>query len=211
MSFDPSADFSEIVDFLEPIVLVRRGGDRVAVGHALRREIKTQEAVASDGAVTQSDVEWHLSRAECVCDPRLGDAIVDGDRRRWTVLTVAESRSSARWICTCRDLAVVHQLDDVISIDQVEYPKDASGTPVPTWHTWRTGIRARIQPKSVRVDEQSQSLQSVKLFLVFVADDVSVDHTHRIRAVDGTIYRVCGETKAQRLGELAIIEVQQES
>ena len=210
MSFDPSADFLDVVDLLEPVMLQQRGGEAVRVWHALRRSISTQEATASDGGCTKSDVCWHLSQAECETCPRLGDAIVDADGRHWTVLAVDQSRAPARWSCTCRDLAVVHQLDDVISIEQAEYVKGVGGAMVPTWHTWRTGIRARIQPKSAETAEQREALQTVKRFLVYVADDVTVDHTHRVRRADGTIYRVCSSTQAERLDELQIIEVEQE-
>ena len=208
---DPSADFLNVVDFLEPVTLVRRGGEAVAVRHALRRAIRTQEAAASNGACTRADVCWHWSRAECDTCPRLGDAIVDADGRRWTVLAIDESQSVGQWSCTCRDLALVYQLDDTISIEQAEYFKGDGGAASVVWHTWRTGIRARIQPKSAQVDQQGQALQTVRQFQVFVADDVTVDHTHRLRAADGTVYRVCGSTKAQRLDELQIIEAQQES
>jgi hypothetical protein len=207
---DPSADFLDVVDFLEPVTLVRRGGEPVAVAHALRRTIRTQEAASSNAACTRSDVTWHWSQTECDTCPRLGDAIVDGDGRRWTVLAIEESQSLGQWSCTCRDLVLVHRLDDTISIEQAEYTKGDGGAATVAWQTWRTGIRARIQPKSAQVDQLGQALQTVRQFQVFVADGVTVDHTHRIRAADGTVYRVCGSTKAQRLDELQVIEVEQE-
>jgi len=106
---------------------------------------------------------------------------------------------------------MVHRLDNVVCIEQAEYVKGAGGSMVPTWRTWRTGIRARIQPKSAEVEQRQEALQTVKRFLVYVLDDVTVDHRHRLRGADGTIYRVCGSTQAQRIEELQIIEVEQES
>ena len=42
---------------------------------------------------------------------------------------------------------------------------------------------------------------------VFLAEDVSVDHTHRIKGPDGTIYRVTGCRKADRIDALLEIDV----
>ena len=205
---DFSADFVEIVDFLEHVTLVRRGGEPLCIAHALRRELKTSEAAPSNGEYVHCDVLWHLPQVECHTCPQLGDTIVEREEGRWTVLEVSESRFHGAWLCTCRDLAVLHHLDNVISIEHAEYGKSEGKILVPTWRTWRTGVRARIQPNSVQVEEQGQAISSVKQFSIFVADDVTVDHTYRIRAADGTLYRVRSSTKAQRLDELQTIEVE---
>jgi head-tail adaptor len=208
-TFDPSSDLAAVADGLEPVTVLRRGtSDALAIAHALRRQVTTQEAAASDGHYTQADVRWWLPQAECGVQPALGDTLADSAGTRWTVIETAESRPTGRWQCTCRNLAIVHALDDTITVEKVMLSKDPQGAVVKTWATWQTGIRARIQPAAAQMPTEQGLQYTLRKFVIFIAEELPLDHTHRIRAADGTTYKITGWTRAQRIGELQTIDAE---
>ena len=206
---DPSGDFASLADGLQAVSLVRRGrSGSDSIEHALRRSLGMREAAASNGQYTLTDVRWFLPKSECGSGPALGDAIVDSDGNRYAVLAVVGHDLTGLWECTCRDLAIAHGLNDVITIEQAVYAKGEGGAAVPAWHTLRTGIRARIQPVSSTVEGGPDRRQTVNRFRIVVAEELSVDHTQRIRAADGTIYRIIGSTGAGGIGQLQTLEAE---
>ena len=208
MDFDPTDDFSNTSDGLTSLTVTRPGGSASSeVTHALRCPIRTREAEKSGGRYTASDVTWHLPASELSAAPRPGDVIVDAEGQRWTVLDVAESTLSGRWRCVSRNLAVVHGLDEYVDIEKASYTKGVGGADEPTWRTWRTGLRAKIQPARVRVEHQHERGVTMTGFKVFLAEDVPVDHTCRVKGSDGTVYRVVGHRNADRIDALAEIDV----
>jgi len=206
--FNPSTDLVDIVEGLEPVTLHRRGGPQTSIARALRRAVTTREPDASDGQVTLSDVHWHLPAAECPDRPSLGDALMDSAGDRWTVLAVAVSVLAGRWDCACRNLAVVHRLDDVVAVQRAEYEKGEGGAAVERWHTWRTGLRARIQPLATQPATTHGTRRTVDRFQIFLAEDLAIDHRCRILAADGTLYRVTGSRAAERIDQLQVIEAE---
>jgi len=211
MSFDPSSDFSDVVDGVESVTLNRRGstphGTGESVQNALRRAVTVEEAAQSNGKYTASDVTWHLPCSQLSSRPRLGDIITDGDGQRWTVLEVHWATMKSRWQCAARNLAVVYALDDTVSVLKAVYAKGTAGAAEATWRTWRTGVRARIQPLESRPAVENAAETTDDRFTIFVEEDLPLDHSHRIKAADGMIYRITKVTGAERIGELATIEV----
>jgi len=208
MTFDPSDDFAGVVDALQSVTVRRPGcSDSTAVTHALCRAIRTREAEQSDGRYTASDVAWHLPASELADPPRPGDVIVDGNAQRWTVLDVQQTTLQNRWRCVSRNLAVVHGLDEYVDVERATYAKGDGGADVPTWHTWKTGLRAKIQPARLQVKDEHQRRVAAAGFKIFLAEDVAVDHTHRIKGPDGAIYRVAGYRKADRIDALVELDV----
>jgi len=209
-AFDPSADFADAVDGTETVAVCRRGSTPgspgTTVSHALRRAVTTREAAESHGRYTASDVIWHLPAAELADSPRLGDLVVDADGRRWTILEVQSAALRTRWRCAARNLAIVYGLDDTITILKATYTKDDGGAAEPLWRPWKTGVRARIQPVATRAGTKHRARQTVTRYQIFVEEDFSLDHTHRIQGPDGTIYQVTGTRGADRIGELQTIE-----
>ena len=64
--------------------------------------------------------------------------------------------------------------------------------------------------KSATVGQKQERQLTAARFTVFLADDLPIDHTHRIKAADGTIYTVVGRRKAERIDALLEIDVMQE-
>jgi hypothetical protein len=220
-NFDPNADFSRVIDNTESVTLLRRGttpGDAgTTIIHALRRSIQSGELASrnsnevrryfnTDGQCLTADVVWHLPAAELDDPPRIGDMILDGNGRRWTILEIAQIMLGARWKCSARELSIAYALDDTITVLKAEYAKSASGAAEPSWQIWRTGVRARIQPVDVQIGVDHSAKCTNSAYRIFLADDLMLDHTHRIRSADGTLYQITSSTGAARLGELQTVE-----
>ncbi len=207
MTFDPSHDFADILDGFQTVTLVRPGSSATTtVSRALCRAVKTRELKPSQGQYTAADVAWHLPASETP-EPRPGDVIVDAQGRRWTILAVRAAALASRWRCLARDLALAHGLDAAIRIEKATPEKSQSGAEQQVWRLWLAGVRARIQPAERQVQTQHEQLSSAAAFTVFVAEDLAIDHTCRVRGPDGKIYRVLGYRKAQRIDALGEIDV----
>jgi len=205
--FDPRDDFASVTDALEAVT-IRRAGSSAAmeVAHALRQAIRTREAERSEGRYTAHDVVWHLPASEVSEPPRPGDAIVDADAERWTVLQVAQATLQSRWRCVARNLAVFHGLDDHIDLERAEFAKGEGGAVEPAWHVWKAGLRARIQPAAAGLQTDHDRPTLAARYKVFLADDVPIDRTLRIRGPDGAIYTVTGYRKADAIDALLEID-----
>ncbi|MBA7474155.1 hypothetical protein ES707_09503 [subsurface metagenome] len=136
----------------------------------------------------------------------MGDVITDGDGGRWTVLDVRGVTLKSRWQCSTRNLAVVYALDDTVTVLKSVYSKGTAGAAEATWRTWRTGVRARIQPLDSTAEVENAAKTTARRYTIFVEDDLPLDHTHRIKAADGTVYRIIKLSGAERIGELPAIE-----
>lgn len=220
--FDPSQDFA-VIDGTEPVTLLRRGrtsGDEgTVIAHALRRAMTAAEAaianrgdvhkqVASGGAQIAADLTWHLPVVELPESPRLGDVILDGDRQRWTILELKRATLGARWRCTARNVAIASGLDDTITVLKATYVKSPCGAAEPMWRTWKTGVRARIQPQESAVVSDAEARGTVVRCRIYVEEDLELDHTCCFRAADGTVYTIKSVAGAERIGELQTIEAE---
>ena len=216
--FDPSDDFVAITDGTEAVTLLRRGSTLgvagTAIAHALRRAMTAGEAavvnrgdvrkkVASSGRHIAATVVWHLPIAELPVVPGLGDWILDGDGQRWTILTVKRATLGARWRCETKNVAIAFGLDDTIAV-----LKNVNTVSEPVWRTWRTGVRARIQPSEVKIASDETSASTTKCYRIFVEENLELDHTCCIRGVDGTIHTITRTLGTERIGELQVIETQ---
>ena len=218
-----STDFANVIDGAESVTLLRRGSDSDAAGtpvpHAWRRAITTSEATVinsgnvrktmpSGGQYMAGDVVWNLPTTELAVAPRLGDTLLDGDGGRWTILAVKHVALASRWRCAARNLVIAHRLDDTITVLKAAFVKSSCGAAEPVWQTWRTGVRARIQPAEVKIETDAQSRRSVLKCRIFVAEDLLLDQTHRILGPDGTTYRIASSLGNERIGELQVIQAE---
>ena len=203
IQFDPTDDFSSVVDRVEAVTLARPGSSATtATSGALRQAVTTQEAQTSQGEYTLSDVVWHLPASDISTPPSPADVIVDADAARWTILAVARTTADSRWRCVCRNLAVAHQLDQFVDIERAVYTKDIRGARQTSWHLWRTGLAAKIQALGADNSDKHQQDVTVVEFRIYLAEPVAVDHTHRLKGPDGTRYQITGFKKADRIDAL---------
>ena len=221
-NFDPNADFSRVADNTEAVTLLRRGdhagrsgdGDPACPAGARRNRASSPPKTATnrgDISIATDNASRPTStgtcpRPNCTAPPSIGDAILDGDGRRWTILELELIMLRTRWKCFARELSIAYGLDDTVAVLKAEYAKSDAGAAEPAWQTWRTGIRARIQPLEVKVDVENSARCATSTYRIFVEDDLALDQTHRIRGADGTVFQITAVTGAARLGELQTIE-----
>ena len=208
--FDPSDDFAAVTDGLAPVTVTRPGTSaRTDVAHALRQAVRTRESKQSAQSAQRppaADAIWHLPVAELAEAPRPGDVILDADAVRWTILDVRQTMLGTRWRCVARNLALHHGLDAYVDVEKVTHVKGSGGADEPTWHVWKTGLRAKIRAQSAAVGQEQERERAAARFTVFLAEDLALDHMHRIRAADGTIYAIVGWHKADRIDALMEID-----
>lgn len=216
--FDLSNDLSTVADGTETVTLLRRGhtlGDAgTVVAHALRRAITAGEATVvatgdvhkqmpSGGRQLATDLVWHLPAAELPDAPRLGDVILDGQGHRWTILAVKLATLGARWRCEARNVAIAVGLDDTISVQ-----RNVGSVSSPTWQTWKTGVRARVQSVKTAIASDADPPSTTTQYRIFVEENLVLDHNCRIRGADGAVYVITGSSGADRIGELQVIEAE---
>ena len=209
--FDPGDDFAQVTDGLVAVTLLRQGSSASAVvDHALRQAARIRAGEGSAVPEAGADAVWHLPVAELADPPQPGDAILDAGRR-WTVLSVRRTGLGGRWRCLARDLAAAYGLDAYVDVEKAAYARGPDGADVPTWNPWRTGLAARIRPVEAAVTDENQRLRTAARFTVLVAGGLEVDHTHRVKGPDGTIYTVLACRKPLPAGVLTEIEVMKAS
>jgi hypothetical protein len=210
--FDPSADFARIADATEAVTVERRddppGAPGMVVPHALRRAITAREVAESNGRYVAGDVAWHLPAAELVEVPAVGDRIVDAAGRRFTILAVQQATCRTRWRCAARDLVLAHGLGETVTILKATFTKGTGGAAEAAWSVWKTGVASRIQPVAASVGTQHEAQRTANRYRIFLAENLVLDHTHRIQDPDGRLYRILAVSGAERLGGLQTIEVE---
>jgi hypothetical protein len=189
------------------------GGSGETIAHALRRTIDAAEVVGgdrktvdSDGRYTAADASWSFPSEGLSAAPRLGDILRDSAGRRWTILETRLVAFDSRWRCRTRELSIAFGLEDAIDILAAEYAKSESGAATATWTVVRENIRGRIQPLETRIGEENSAPQSVRRCKIILEEPFDLDHRHRLRGPDGTLYRIDAAAGFPQLGELQTIE-----
>ena len=205
---DPSSDFALVIDGLAPVAVLRPGTSaRTEVLHALRQAAQTRQSERAAERPPAPDAVWHLPTAEIPEAPRPGDVILDADQTRWTILEVRPATLGSRWRCAARDLAVYHGLDAYVDVEKAAYAKGSGGADEPVWQVWKAGLRAKVRAKTAAIAQGQQKQSAETTCTVFLAEDVPLDHTHRIKAADGTVYTILGWRTAERIDALMEIDV----
>lgn len=205
-----------------------RRGDAVrdVVPIAKRRAIRGRQKSPSNGVYVGYEVSWVLPARELPQGlvPKPGDAVVDGDGRRWTVLTTDERCLRQRWALGCVDLELALDLQDAIDIERATVVTDSSGAGIkrfPSGPNNQLGGRvlyASLPARVQLVSEEVQEVRDVRAFLkkyeVHVASPVPfLCSEDRIRWTDRyagqTRYLdVVGVRKPEQLDELWAIDAE---
>lgn len=205
-TFNPQADFSQVADALEAVILKPSDGSgSTAISGALRRAVTTREAATSGGKYTASDVHWHLAAAELPAAPRLGDKIIDAAGECWTILETQLATCGSRWNCTTRNLALAGGLNTFVTILREVATKGPSGAVEPTFIPIASAVRARIQELSAARGEQHGRQSGTIKAKIYLAEQILVDNGNRIEAADGTVYEVVGYESADSITSLFTI------
>lgn len=210
-NFDPSADFTTVADGVTTVMLTRPGsGLSVEVPGALRRAILRRDTADSDGRFTMSDFVWHLPVASLAVSPQPGDVLIDEAGDRWTILGVRPATLDSRWHCVCRNLIAAHGLDITVDIERAVITKTDAGAEQLSWQSWRTELVAKFQTGDTNLKTSDERTETLANFRVYLLEDIEIDATCRVRAADGTTYRILRSRRRQRLDELMYLEVQKD-
>ncbi len=209
--FDPTNDFTTVADGFSPVTLTRPGSQlSIEVPDALRRTILRRDTVDSDGRYAASDFVWHLPVASLAETPQPGDILVDAAGDRWTILGVRPATLGSRFHCVCRNLIAAHGLDDTVDIERAVITKTDAGAEQLSWQPWQTSLVSRIQPTATSLQTSNERTKSVARFRVYLLEDIEIDATCRVRAADGTTYRILASHRRQRLDEVMYLRVEKE-
>jgi hypothetical protein len=200
-----------LVDEAEAVTFRSRGAGatytdtRVAV--AWRQNLSSQEVEASRGAYTRSDKKLHLPKRLLTTRPKPADVVRTASDGDFTVLEVGESLGLRTWDLTCRSLAIVGGLGDLLTVERPTYAVDAAGVRKPSWSAAYVGIPCRLQP--IMTDEAAERglVGPATRYDLFVDRDLAVTTEDRA-LVAGVYYEVRRYRRAERLGELPALEVE---
>lgn len=210
--FDPTSDFEAIADGFDTVTLTRSGSAMsIEIHNALRRAILRRDTVDSDGRYTASDFVWHLPVATLEETPQPGDVLIDNSGARWTILGARPATFGSRWHCVCRNLATAYGLNVTVDIEKAVITKSDAGAELLSWESWRTGLDARIQPATTRLQPSDEHTRNIDRFHIYLLDDIEIDDPCRVRATDGTTYKILSSHRRQRLDELMYLSVRKTS
>jgi hypothetical protein len=202
VTFDPADDFPAVIDRVEPVLLYPAGsGSSISISSALRRAQAVSERAGSGGRVTASEARWHLYVTSLGHTPAIGDRIVDAAGGAWTILQVALV-GNRRFVCQTRDLVMLHGLCERVDIQRAVWTKDAAGAARATWHLWRSGLRARIQPHDAVATSADARDHLAATHRVLLAEPLAVDENCRVVGPDGKLYRIVAHHPAASLDAL---------
>ena len=89
-------------------------------------------------------------------------------------------------------------------MQQAAWTKDPHGAPLAVWSTYRTGVRARVQPVEADVRQERDQHLTHRRYRVFVAEPLVLGDNFRLLR-DGRLYHIVGYDRPQRIDELLIL------
>lgn len=152
-----------------------RGGGRSApVAWAKRRAVRVREQSPSGGTYQGHEVRWHVPT--CLLPPGFllspGDAVLDGQGTRWTVLTRELNRLGETLALGCVDLVLALDLRDLITIERAEISYDSAGAPVKEFRQVLYTLPAKVQLVTEEIADQRGMRASLRRYEVTLGAQV---------------------------------------
>lgn len=212
ISLNIEGDFTAVVDGGEQVTVHRSGTtEQISIPSALRAAVETSEQDVAEGAASATDVVWQFEMIEATSSLAIGDSIVDALGQTWTILSIEVLQGGARVRCATRSLELYHQLDQRMTIEQATWEDEGAGPVVTAWSILRPAVPVRIQPLETTVDLAASPPSSTTRYRILLADDLLLDHNHRLTDVEGNRYQINRYTPAERVDMLAVVEASIES
>lgn len=217
VSLDLSGDYS-LVDNTEAVTFTNVGRDPAfdqtqEISAAHRAPVSLREAATSGGVYTRQDQIWRLPGALLQGRAKPGDKITpqtlanDADGI-WTILEVSWDQLNQEWRCPSRNLALVNDLRDTVTIERHSGAQDEAATFKPDWYPLYSQVAARVQEISGAPDESLGRRGTVRTLEVTLDRRLVV--TNRDRVIDdrtGEIFEITGWTNPDRIDELMKLQV----
>ncbi|MEQ8211968.1 MAG: hypothetical protein RH917_19375 [Lacipirellulaceae bacterium] len=204
-------DFAVVVDYLEPVTLVRPNStEPTAIVSARRYSKVTSEAQPSGGAVTAADARWQFVLPEAAASPACADALVDGLGHRWTILSLKRLDTVGLWECETRELRVAYGLSDRVDVERAVWVDNGGELEIESWNYVATAIPVRIQPVETIVDRTATPPTSTTRLEVIFGGSLELEPEDRLVGEDGTIFWIERVDQAERIDVLPVVTVVRE-
>jgi hypothetical protein len=139
--------------------------------------------------------------------PKPRDTWTDKDGTVWTVLEASFSLLHRTWRLTSRDLVIVNELHDLITIERPAITRDLASGIVRTFAAIYTGIPARVQPINAATVEERALRGFDVTHEVYLSQQLTILDDDRMN-FGGTLYDIKGYHNPVRIDELMVLEVQ---
>lgn len=195
-------DFSQYVDWLNPVTLTLRGtGVTYTITHAHRNQVTAREHRRAGGDVRQGDTIWQFPIAESTDPIPLGSTLrLHGtssssgvsDDEIWTIIGLNKQVWSSKWEALCRNLAVSEGLNTRVDVLQAAYSSNSDGEQIPSWGILAFNTRAKIQLVEQRANRNYLTDDPEDLYEITFQSDPGFDASASYRVADpaGLIYGI---------------------
>lgn len=175
-----------------------------------RRAPSYREQIASGGAVRSDDLVWLVPTAVLPdgVDPKPADRIREANGTEWTVLAASLNTLRTWWRLETRNMVVVENLRELISLWRPENGQDFASGRKPTFRPVSLGIPARIQETLAETQDRLGKRQTVKRYQVAVGERIYPEALDQIRDSAGNVYQVLSSESPDRIDQLQIINVE---
>ena len=211
MQLNLTPDFY-ILDLLEPVTLRVAGQPDTLIPAALCRPANWKEADPSAGNVLRGDRVWAWPVIAAPVQAPLGAAIVDSGNVPWTILAIVKKSHARIWEYHARDLTIVNNLDNLVTVLKASYAKSPGGEAVASWTTQLSNVPARFQviqqeAKILEDSEWPQTIYHVFLGVDIFAPAIPVEPAsadYRLIDTAGRHYRIVKYQRPERIDALPI-------
>lgn len=181
------------------------------IAGATRYELTSEEVMASNGAYCREDVKWVLPNVQMRRKPKPRDTITDDDGTIWTVGRTWHERLDDTWELVCRDLILVNDLMQSISIEIPRIGQDNALGKVPEWIPKHNLIPGRLQPVQADVAEE-RGLRGLRVqYVAIMSEPVTVANPQGEMGrlvYNGVHYEIKGYKHPEEIWELMQIDVE---
>jgi hypothetical protein len=179
---------------------------------AKRRALSRREQTPAAGGYTAGSLVWHIPAAVLTpgVRPKIGDAVMDLDQERWTVVEASLKRNRQRWELTTLNLRITHDLRDTIDVQRAARSSDAAGVPAKTFPpdggtVLYRALPCRVQLVSAEIADQRGIRGTQRTYTVIVDRQISVDTEDRI-LWRGQVLDITGYRNPELISELPVID-----
>lgn len=185
LPLDISGDFAAVVDGQATVTLRRTSGVEIEAPNAVIASLTCDEVWRPGSNIIAGAATWEFALPEEESPPEVGDQILHAETC-WRVIAVEQSRKRSYFRCRTTQTSVASSLLDRVDIEEIV----SDGVAVTTWRTIRSAVPASIRVVDTVADHQATPPTSQSTYQAVLWEDLPLDHRHRLRSVDGAVYRV---------------------
>lgn len=201
ISWNVEGDFDEVVDTLESVTLLRRGGD--PAGELMRGWRYRQESsapVGAEGAVRLIDTTWQTPIEAGVRRPDPGDRLRDEAGVCTTVREVKRLRGGTRYSCLTRRVELAPLAAERFTRERPIYGGGSDGTAITGWEATTPTLVGWLDRS--RIDSGQASCEVVFRLPVSLATG------DRVRDDRGILYQVTSVVGQDSVGDPFVAAVE---